>query len=504
MSEILVARSSGGVHAVTGLLERARPTTVDTFGDRLRRAGRVLFEDPDVAEAQEDTKRLASIACVIPAYNEEASIAATLSSLLSQTRPPDVIHVVVNNTDDNTLEVAEPFVGRHVRVVRGQDYHTEVFVHDIGKNPDKKVGALNYGWRLSRGHDYLLGVDGDTTLDRHCVEWLEKEMVDDERIGGISAIYSCDIDAVRGPLGKFLVTGQRQQFAGFNMDNLVRGRNMAVLGGQCSLLNMKALDRVCAAYNQHQPWVRDSEVEDSLLSLQIKKVGYSTKISANARADVGAMTTMKSLHAQQVKWNFGAIDLMWPGQRGNLQGQPFHPNLRLRWYENLSMLVNILTRLAFLVLLAASLSIDAFVFNPVWLIPPVVATFLNMRMALSMHDKTAWDVLHALLFLPSEIYMWIRMGHFVTAWTQFLARVEKDNWAAQATAERGKGSAAWLYPAFGAGVILAVAMWQWTAWDAQTQSVFLSFGWPILYMITITQTLIMFRKVIRRQRGFQV
>ena len=37
--------------------------------------------------------------------------------------------------------------------------------------------------------------------------------------------------------------------------------------------------------------------------------------------------------------------------------------------------------------------------------------------------------------------MWVRMGHFVTAWTQFFARVEKDNWAAQASAEKGRGSA---------------------------------------------------------------
>src|SRR6478609_3945773 len=88
-------------------------------------------------------------------------------------------------------------------------------------------------------------------------------------------------------------------------------------------------------------------------------------------------------------------------QRGNTKGQPFHPNLRLRWFENTTMLVNVLTRLTFLLLLAASLNIDAFVFYPIWLIPPAVAMLLNVRIAPAMHDKRAKDVLFAALFVPA-------------------------------------------------------------------------------------------------------
>ncbi|WP_302694569.1 hypothetical protein [Curtobacterium sp. Csp1] len=46
------------------------------------------------------------------------------------------------------------------------------------------------------------------------------------------------------------------------------------------------------ANHQGSPWVKDSEVEDSLLSLQVKSAGYLTKISARARADVGGMHTL--------------------------------------------------------------------------------------------------------------------------------------------------------------------------------------------------------------------
>ena len=45
----------------------------------------------------------ATIGCIIPAYNEEESLPAVLASLLEQTRMPDVIHVVINNTTDRSV-----------------------------------------------------------------------------------------------------------------------------------------------------------------------------------------------------------------------------------------------------------------------------------------------------------------------------------------------------------------------------------------------------------------
>ncbi|MET0820706.1 MAG: glycosyltransferase family 2 protein, partial [Aeromicrobium sp.] len=185
-----------------------------------------------------------TVGCVIPAYNEEDAIASVLDSLLAQTRLPDAIHVIVNNTTDATVEVASHFAGLHVRGRGADEQMTEVFVHDIGENPDKKVGALNYGYTLVEGMDYLLGVDGDTTADPHAIEYLVREIQDDERIGGISAIYSIDDSSLDTIMGKFLIAGQRAQFAAFNMQNLLRGRNMAVLGGQYSIFSTAALRAV--------------------------------------------------------------------------------------------------------------------------------------------------------------------------------------------------------------------------------------------------------------------
>ncbi|MBW9094135.1 glycosyltransferase family 2 protein [Microbacterium jejuense] len=461
------------------------------------------FADDFEAVLDDGPTRRSTIGCIIPAYNEEESIAQVIEGLLAQTRVPDVIHVVVNNTSDATVRLASQYAGPHELATDLGEQFTEVFVHDIGKNPDKKVGALNYGYALVEGYDYLLGVDGDTVADVRAVEYLEAEAISDTRIGGISAIYSIDDRPIKGTVAKFLTTGQRSQFAAFNLHNLLRGRNMAVLGGQFSIFSTQALRDVMAANRQSTPWVKDSEVEDSLLSLQIKSAGYLTKISPFARADVGGMTTLRALDAQQVKWTYGAIELMWPGQRGDTRGQPFHPNLRVRWLENFGMLTNLFVRVAFVVLLAGSLSIGAFVFSPWWLLAPAVAIALNTRMALTMRNRNARDILFAVTLVPAEIYMWLRLSYFARSWTRFLSRKKVDNWAMQAKAERGAGIGHWTPLLVVIAVLIATAV-IWSMLGPMVQSTILWIGWPIVGVVTVLQTLSMFFKLIRRQHGYKV
>lgn len=441
------------------------------------------------------------IACIIPAYNEAETIEQVLQGLLAQTRLPDSVHVIINNSSDASFDIARGYAGQYSVERNDREQSTTIYVHDMGRVGDKKVGALNYGFRLAAGAEYLLGVDGDTVLEPNALELLEAEIASDPRIGGISAIYTVDNDA-RRPLASLLLAGQRAQFAAFNLQNLLRGRNMAVLGGQASIFRMSVLEEVMGHYHQHTPWVSDSEVEDSLLSLQIKNLGYSTKISATARATVGGMDNLRALDGQQVKWNYGAIDLMWPGQRGDTSGQPFHPNLRLRWLENAGMLVNVFSRVSFLLLLIGSLSINALVFSPIWLIPPVVAIALNVRIAWTIQSRTWKDILFAATMIPAEIYMWVRIGHFFRAWTKFLSKVRTDNWAAQARAERGAGWAH-LTPLIVAAAGVLALVYGWTTLPVIAKSSILWVGWPMLAVLTTLQTLTMLRQLLRRQYGFR-
>lgn len=437
------------------------------------------------------------VVVIIPAYNEEASIGKVLESLLAQTRVPDEVHVVVNNTSDDTVFEASQFEGTHRMRKKMGLVESKIVVHDIGRNFEKKVGALNYGFHIAKDHgaDYLIGVDGDTTLDKKCVENMLDEMVGDSRIGGLSAIYGFDDVKGGGPISQFLLAAQKAQFAAFNMDHLLKKRAMSVLGGQCSIFRMKALDAVCEFYLQDSPWTSDSEVEDSLLSLQIKKVRYQTKISATARANVGPMLSLRSLYAQQIKWTAGGAKL--------LKEFPLHPNMRQKWGENLGMVMNIAVRLMFAVMLSASLALGAFVFNPFWLIPPVLAWLLSVRVTASMQNRTWKDWLYSVTLVGPELYMWLKSVYFVRSWWQVISGNEHDNWGAQSKAENGGGGIGWvMWPAVVLASVGSIAVYAWMQLGIPEQTAVLGYGWPMLMVVTVVLTAAMFRKAIRPHRGF--
>jgi cellulose synthase/poly-beta-1,6-N-acetylglucosamine synthase-like glycosyltransferase len=449
------------------------------------------------------TRYRPTIGCVVPACDEQASIADVITALLGQTRIPDVIHIVVNNTTDETMRVASAFAGPHHVVTDLGEQFTELFVHDIGTNPAKKVGALNYGYTLVEACDYLLGVDGDTIADPRAVQLLEAETLSESRIGGLSAIAAVPASPLRGLIPRFLVAGQRAQFAACNLQNLLHGRNMAVLGSQFTLFSTAALRTVMAATHQRTPWVRDSDVEASLLSMQLKRAGYLTKISSSARAEVAGMTTLRGYDAQQVRRTHGAIDLMWPGRRGDTPGRPFDPSVRPRWGEASRMLLGLLVRVGFLALALASLSTGTLAFSAWWLAPVLVAALLNLRIALAMKDRRAGDVLFASLIVPAEIFAWVRLGHFARSWSLFLAHRRVDGWSMQIMAEKGRSRGHWM-PLIGVIALAAVLVTVWSMLTATARIAVLRVGWPVVVTIAVVLTAHTFFKLVRRHQGYLV
>ena len=83
-----------------------------------------------------------------------------------------------------------------------------------------------------------------------------------------------------------------------------------------------------------------------------------------------------------------------------------------------------------------------------------------------------------------------------------LRPAEKDNWAAQAKAENGKGSS-YLYPFLSLIIFLATVSAIWLQLPIGLQSDLLEVGYPVLGVITIVQTAWMALKALRRYRGFK-
>lgn len=145
-------------------------TTIDTAQIGSPRAGSALV--PTVR---------ATIGCLIPAHNEAESIRFAIASILDQSRLPDVVHVIVNNSTDDTAVFAEEFAGPHTRVVAGVEQSTSLYVHNIGTPgvTGTRSGALDYGFTLVEGYDCFFVLEGDTVAAPDDVEKIENEFVFD-------------------------------------------------------------------------------------------------------------------------------------------------------------------------------------------------------------------------------------------------------------------------------------------------------------------------------------
>lgn len=106
--------------------------------------------------SQKNLEKKLKISVVIPAYNEEKTIARTLRSLVEQSLPTDEYEIILvdNNSTDNTVKIAETFPGITI-------------IHEATPG----VGAARRrGWQAARA-DIIASTDADCEAPKH---WLRK------------------------------------------------------------------------------------------------------------------------------------------------------------------------------------------------------------------------------------------------------------------------------------------------------------------------------------------
>lgn len=236
------------------------------------------------------------IVVLIPARNEEASIAKCVQSLRQQTIPPDEIIVIANNYSDNTA---------HVAWLAGAD------VLDLRQVPGKKAGALNVALETVlprlRVHDAVLVMDADSVLDPW---WIE------EAVRYISSGYDACGGVFTGqPGGGVVGLFQRNEYARYARDvSRLNGRTL-VLTGTATLFRVLALREVLAARRDGRlpagvGGVYDTRVltEDNELTLALLTLKRRIIAPADCSLTTEIMSTWRELHAQRLRWKRGALE----------------------------------------------------------------------------------------------------------------------------------------------------------------------------------------------------
>lgn len=450
-------------------------------------------------------ERLAKLLVIIPAHNEEDTIEDTINHILVQTRKPDRVVVSADNCTDDTAKVVR-------RIARKNPI---VKLHITKNNKQRKVGALNQAWLLySRGFDLVACIDADTVIWQGVLHELEEELLPRTRCAGIMAKYTFDQDWIpphireskepaRDGTGEAkkvtklpfktrqLVRAQRFEFTSWNLDQLRRGRTTYVLGGQATLFRQAALMLAASRNNGYGPWNADTDVEDMELTWRFQDLKLETLISATARADAGAMYTVKALWAQRRKWDEGMIRLLL---RYKFSNQTFFPIM-----QQLKMGLDLLVRVMFVLMLTASIVLHSFVWSWIWLIPPFLAILINLKVATKAPRAKLSDIVYALLYFPAELYLWFRLASFTASWGSALLKAPSsshDNWARQARAERGDGGAEASAIILGGLLLLVLGMViSLSLMPRDLADAVVAVGWKFMSILTIGLSVVMAGKL---------
>jgi cellulose synthase/poly-beta-1,6-N-acetylglucosamine synthase-like glycosyltransferase len=257
-------------------------------------------ESAVMADAATSISTRHRVVVVIPAHNESEGITETVTALSRQTRSPDEIIVVSDNSTDDTADLAE---------------RAGAFVTRTVGNEHKKAGALNQALsallpRLQED-DFVLVQDADSVLDPGFIESALSHLAADDRLGAVGGVF-------RGQDGGgFVGHLQRNEYARYARDvRRLKGRCLVVTG-TAAVFRASTLQHVRSARLSHEippgdgrGGVYDTTVltEDNEISFALMHLGYKILSPRGCTLTTEVMPTWRELWNQRLRWKRGAIE----------------------------------------------------------------------------------------------------------------------------------------------------------------------------------------------------
>lgn len=242
-----------------------------------------IFLDHGRPKPLNDKKNTVSI--IIPAYNEEKSIAATIKSALSVDYPKDKLEIIVVNDGsvDRTYEIAKKFEnvkGSRVRV--------------LTKKNGGKGSALNLGISKAKG-EIIITMDADSFANRDAVGEMIRHFYDDNVMAVTPAmmVYKPKgiwqrVQQIEYNLGVFL----RKAFSTINAVHVTPGAFSAY---------RKEFFKKHGGYDEH------NITEDLEIALRIQSHHYVIENAPKAVVYTLGPDNFKELMIQRRRWYSGMV-----------------------------------------------------------------------------------------------------------------------------------------------------------------------------------------------------
>lgn len=290
-----------------------------------------------------------TVTVLVPAHNEEAGIAATLTALRQQSRQPDRIIVVADNCTDNTIAIA-------------QELGVEV-IESVG-NTHKKAGALNQVLgRLLPGmgpNDTVMIMDADTRMMSEFLDTAVKRFTADRGLSAIGGLFYGEEGF--GILGQM----QRNEYIRYSREVSRRRGRVFVLTGTASVFRAQALHTVALSRGSLIPGaigeVYDTAAltEDNELTIALKSLGALMMSPDECKVETELMPTLRTLWRQRLRWQRGALE--------NIAAYGITPTTSRYWSQQLGIAYSVFALWSFFLLIAIQLlAINVWIWFPFWI-----------------------------------------------------------------------------------------------------------------------------------------
>jgi cellulose synthase/poly-beta-1,6-N-acetylglucosamine synthase-like glycosyltransferase len=229
------------------------------------------------------------VTLVVPALNEEKSLAKTIHSIASLNYPKDKIEAIIvdHGSKDKTSEVAKNLIKKYP--------HIEMkLIYKAREDGHIKAHAFNAGLEIATG-EYVGCVDADTILMEDCLHEMIP-MFKDEKVGAV--ISTIKVTRPR----KFLEKIQHLEyiFGTYVRSLMSKIDTLHITPGALSVYR-KAL------FDKYGPFDENNVTEDLEMAMRLNYHGYKIRIATGSVTYTKVPNTVKSHFDQRVRWYRGFI-----------------------------------------------------------------------------------------------------------------------------------------------------------------------------------------------------
>lgn len=245
---------------------------------------------------------LPKVAIIVPCFNEELTVGATIASLQKLDYPADKLEIIVvdDGSTDGTLLTAE-------------GYTSDSRVHVFHKENGGKHTAMNFA--LARTDAAFIGcLDADSVVAPEALRHIVPIFIENEKVAAVTP----------GILIKKPETMlQHMQHAEYSLSVFNR-YTLAALGSAFITPGPFSIFRT-SVVREADGWRHGHSTEDLEMALRIQQKGYLIANAPAATVHTGTPTNVRALIRQRVRWTYGflrnAIDyrhMFGSGEFGNL------------------------------------------------------------------------------------------------------------------------------------------------------------------------------------------